>query len=597
MPLEKTFTPESYQKVIQRFSEEMAREGKPDVDPDRSIFLDLDTFRKDGSVIPIEANVSFLRSEAGEPTGIIGTTRDITRRKQAETALKESEERFKALHNASFGGIGIHDKGLILECNKGLSDITGYAYTELIGMDGLSLISDDTREKVIQNINAGSEKPYEVKGIRKNGEIYPLRIEARNIPYRGKNVRVVEFRDLTETKRFEKEKESLEGQLLQAQKMEAVGKLAGGVAHDFNNMLSVIIGHAGLALDEMDPAHPLYARLKQIKNAGERSAELTGQLLAFARKQTIAPKILNLNKTVDGMIKMLQRLIGEDIDLEWKPGRDLWPVKVDPSQIDQILANLCVNARDAIADVGKVIIGTCNAKLDESYCMDHAAILPGDYVRLTVSDNGCGMDAKTQEYIFEPFFTTKEPGKGTGLGLSTVYGVVKQNNGFIYVHTGPGQGSTFEIYFPRHLSDIMPMEDNNRAVGDGRGHETILLVEDEPDILEITTMMLEEMGYKVVGSKTPGEAIRLAREYGGDIHLLLTDVVMPEMNGRNLATNILAFYPDLKLMFMSGYTANVIAHHGVLDEGVNFIQKPFSKQDLCIKIRKVLDGTKRTAKD
>ena len=591
LPLENTFTPESYQKVIQIFSEELARDGEPGVAPDRSIFLELDTMRKDGSIVPVEVNATFMHGDTGAPTGIIGTTRDITKRKQAEAALKESEERFKVLHNASFGGIGIHDKGVILECNKGLSEITGYAYQELIGMDGVLLISDDTREKVIHNINAGYEKPYEVKGVRKSGEVYPLRIEARNIPYKGKNVRVVEFRDLTETKRVEKEKENLESQLLQAQKMEAVGKLAGGVAHDFNNMLSVIIGHAGLALDEMDPAHPLYARLKQIKNAGERSAELTRQLLAFARKQTIAPKVLNLNKAVDGMIKMLQRLIGEDIDLGWKPGKEVWPVKMDPSQIDQILANLCVNARDAIADVGKVTIETCNDKLDENRCTDHSGFLPGDYVRLAVSDNGCGMDAKTKARIFEPFFTTKEHGKGTGLGLSTVYGVVKQNNGLIYVHTEPGKGCTVEIYFPRHHSGAIQMENNRRERPDERYHETILLVEDEPAILEITSMMLEEIGYNVVEAKTPGEAIQLARKYGGEIHLLLTDVIMPQMNGRKLATHILAFYPDLKCLFMSGYTANVIAHHGVLDKGVDFIQKPFSKQDLSVRIREVLDET------
>jgi len=260
--------------------------------------------------------------------------------------LKESEERFKALHNASFGGITIHDKGLILECNNGLSEITGYDYDELIGMNGLDLISDDTRDKVIQNINTGYEKSYEAKGVRKNGDLYPLRLEARNIPYKGKKVRVVEFRDITESKRADEEKENLEAQLRQAHKMEAVGRLAGGVAHDFNNMLSVIIGYAAIAMDDVDPSQPLYNKLEQIRKAGERSADLTRQLLAFARKQTVAPKVLDLNETLEGMTNMLQRLIGEDLNLTWIPGKKVWQVKVDPSQIDQILVNLCVNARD-----------------------------------------------------------------------------------------------------------------------------------------------------------------------------------------------------------------------------------------------------------
>lgn len=530
-----------------------------------------------------------LINAEGAIKGICGIITDITERKQAEQSLRESETRFKALHNASFGGITIHDKGLILECNKGLSEITGYEYHELIGMDGLKLISDDTRDKVIQNINLGYEKPYEAKGVRKNGEVYPIRLEARIIPYKGKSVRVVEFRDITESKRAEKEKVELEGKLRQAQKMEAVGRLAGGVAHDFNNMLSVIIGHACMAMEDVDPDRPIYAYLEEIQKAGVRSADLTRQLLAFARKQTVSPRVLDLNKTLEGMTSMLQRLIGEDIDLAWLPGTDVWPVKMDPSQLDQILANLCVNARDAIDDVGKITIETGKSVFDKAFCSDHLGFLPGEYVFLAVSDNGCGMDTETQDHIFEPFFTTKESGKGTGLGLATVYGAVKQNDGFVNVYSEPGQGTTFKIYLPRYLEkSAHSMERREKQLVEG-GRETVLLVEDEPAILNMTAMMLKGKGYEVVSAGTPGDAIRLAQEHADEIHLLLTDVVMPEMNGRDLAKRILSYHPNLKRLFMSGYTSDVIAHHGVLDAGVNFIQKPFSKNELCTKVREVLD--------
>ncbi|MBN1615493.1 MAG: PAS domain S-box protein, partial [Deltaproteobacteria bacterium] len=384
--------------------------------------------------------------------------------------------------------------------------------------------------------------------------------------------------------------EKLEEQMRQAQKMEAVGRLAGGVAHDFNNMLGIILGHADMILEGLTPDQPFHADLTEIRKAGERSADLTRQLLAFARKQTVAPKVIDLNKTVEGMLKMLHRLIGEDIDMAWIPGEKVWPVKIDPAQIDQVLANLCVNARDAIADVGKVTIETGNSVFDEEYCKEHAGFVTGEYTLLTVSDNGCGMDKETLENIFEPFFTTKESDKGTGLGLATVYGVVKQNNGFINVYSEPGQGTTFRIYLPRHRVKEASLPDKEAIRPAARGHETILLVEDEPAILRMTMMMLERTGYKVLAAGTPGEAIALAREHAGEIHLLMTDVVMPEMNGRDLAKNLLSLYPNLKRLFMSGYTANVIAHHGVLDEGVQFIQKPFAKQDLAIKVREVLNA-------
>ena len=380
----------------------------------------------------------------------------------------------------------------------------------------------------------------------------------------------------------------LESQLNQAQKMESIGRLAGGVAHDFNNMLSVILGHTELALNTIDSRLPLFGSLQNIRKAARRSADLTQQLLAFARKQTVAPKVLDLNETVTGMLKMLQPLIGENIDLAWLPDKAPEPVNMDPSQIDQILVNLCVNARDAIKGPGKITIETGTAVFDADYCAKNTDVDAGDYVLLAVSDNGCGMDQQTIANLFEPFFTTKKTGKGTGLGLATVYGIVKQNNGFINVYSEPGQGTTLKIYLPLYTTKAEQTVRTEVPEPPTRGHETILLVEDEPMILEVTMAMLKPLGYTVLSAATPGDAMGLAREHAGEIHLLMTDVVMPEMNGRDLARNLLSLHPGIKRLFMSGYTANVIAHHGVLDEGVHFIQKPFSMHDLSAKIREVL---------
>ena len=396
-------------------------------------------------------------------------------------------------------------------------------------------------------------------------------------------------RDITDLKRAEAEKVKVDAQLRQAHKMESVGRLAGGVAHDFNNNLAIIMGHVEMALDHIDPSEPIHTDLEQIRKATQRSADLTRQLLAFARKQTVAPKVLNLNETVMGMLKMLRRLLGEDIDLNWQPAPDLWLTKVDPSQIDQILVNLCVNARDAIVDVGRLIIETGNSVLDQDYVASHAGAVLGEYVRLAVTDTGCGMDHETQAHMFEPFFTTKGLGKGTGLGLATVYGAVKQNNGFIYFHSELGKGTTFTIYLPRHVGAVE--EQREKAAGSGEhSRATILLVEDEPAVLRITKNRLEELGYSVFSASTAGEAMRVAQEHAGAIHLLLTDVIMPEMNGRDLAAKLLSIYPATKCLFMSGYTADVIAEHGILEEGVFFIQKPFSTKELAAKVREVLGG-------
>jgi len=381
----------------------------------------------------------------------------------------------------------------------------------------------------------------------------------------------------------------LEDQLLQAQKMESVGRLAGGVAHDFNNLLCVILGNVDLAMARVDGTQPLHKNLADIRSAAERSADLTRQLLTFARQQAVAPKVLDLNGKIEETLTLLRRLIGEDIDLAWLPGKGLWPIRLDPSQLDQLLTNLCVNARDAVPDVGKITIETKNSVFDEAYCTAHAGFVPGEFVLLAISDNGCGMDKNTMDRIFEPFFTTKELGKGTGLGLATVYGIVKQNNGFINVYSEPGNGTTFKIYLPRFESQHT-IVDTAMAVAPPRGRgEAVLLVEDEPTLLESTGKMLEMQGYHVLSANTPEEAIRLAEEYTGMISLLMTDVVLPGMNGRKLSDKILLIRPTVKTLFMSGYTANVIAHHGVLDEGVHFLQKPFSLIDLAAKVGSVLE--------
>ena len=389
--------------------------------------------------------------------------------------------------------------------------------------------------------------------------------------------------------RSESKRKSLEEQLIQARKMESVGRLAGGVAHDYNNMLSIITGYTELALENAGPGSPLHADLSEVLKAAKHSRDITAQLLAFARKQTIAPRVLNLNDTVKITLNMLRRLIGEDIELAWLPGPELWPVKIDPSQVDQILTNLCVNARDAIAGVGKIIIETSNINLDAIYCAEHAGFIPGDYVMLAVSDDGSGMDKETQSHLFEPFFSTKENGKGTGLGLATVYGIAKQNNGFVNVYSETGRGTTFRIYLPRNVATVREAHKSVEVQADARGNETVLLVEDEPSILRMTQLTLERLGYTVLTANYPSDAIDIARENAGKIHLMITDVVMPEMNGRELSLKLHKTQPDMKVLFMSGYTSNAIAHRGVLDDNINFLQKPFSKKSLAAKVREVLD--------
>ncbi|MFH0780983.1 MAG: transporter substrate-binding domain-containing protein [Pseudomonadota bacterium] len=525
----------------------------------------------------------------------LGFCTDITERKQAEEKILEANTLLSSVLEGTTDAIFVKDKnGKYLLVNSGTCKAIGRDPEDIVGRNDSELFPAASADIINaidrQVMTTGKTVLAEEKLQTTDGTTYwlvnksPSFNEAHEI-----NGLIGISRDITSIKRAEEEKEKLQEQLRQAQKMESIGQLAGGVAHDFNNMLGVILGHSEMALEKVDPSQSLYGNLREIRKAAERSAEITKQLLAFARKQTIAPSVLDLNITVQSMLKMLLRLIGEDIDLVWLPTHELWSVKTDQSQINQILVNLCVNARDAIAGVGKIVIETANCTLDEGYCINHVGFRPGEYVKLTVSDNGHGMNKETLRHIFEPFFTTKGVGQGTGLGLATVYGTVKQNNGFINAYSEPGQGATFSIYLPRHIgTNCLVRSEGIPALAVG-GDEAILLVEDEPAILEMAKILLQNLGYKVLSASGSVEALLLVEDFPETIHLLITDVIMPEMSGRDLEEQLRKSRPGIKCLFMSGYTANIIASQGVLDDEVHFIQKPFSKHELAAKTREALD--------
>jgi len=548
--------------------------------------------RKDGSVRWLDFTAGRIDWQ-GQPASV-GTAFDITERKQAEA---ERVRLAAAIEQAGEAVVVTDLDGTIQYVNPAFEQVTGYSRREAVGRNPRFLKSGRQDEAFYRNLwdTIGRGEIWRGRFVnrRKDGTLYTE--EATISPVRDEKGAIVNYlavkRDITEHLRLAEEKAKLEEQYLQAQKMESVGRLAGGVAHDFNNMLQAILGRAEMGMNRLGPNHPVRSDFEEIYKAAQRSADLTRQLLAFARKQTVRPVVLDLNEKISGTMGILTRLLGEDIEIVWAPQENLWNVKVDPAQIDQILANLAVNARDAISGPGKITIETANAVVDEAYCRTHAEAAPGEYVLLTVSDTGEGMTPEVLEHIFEPFFTTKEVGKGTGLGLATVYGIVKQNRGFVNVYSEPGRGSTFKIYLPRFLAEAEPqarLESVRRPLR--RGSETILVVEDEESVLELARTVLEGLGYTVMAERTPAEAIRKVEGYSGEVHLLLTDVVMPGMDGRQLAEKLRSFRPGLKCLFMSGYTSNVIAHSGVLEPGVVFIQKPFALADLADKVRQALEG-------
>jgi len=554
--------------------------------------LELRAIRSDGAIRHCVVQGLPDQEADGRIRRLVGTFQDVTERRRME----ERERRLIAAVEQAVEGIVITDpRGVIEYVNPAFERITGYRRAEAVGQH-IRLLKSGEQDRAFyetlwETIRSGRVWTGQMVNRRKDGTLYSE--ESTISPVFDGAGAIINYvavkHDVSERKRLEREREQLQRQFHQAQKMEAVGRLAGGVAHDFNNMLSVILGHAELAMSDVPPSDPLHADLAEIARAASRSSEVTGQLLAFARKQTISPRVLDLNEMVETMLRMIRRLIGEDIALAWRPGEGLWPVRMDPGQIDQTLVNLCVNARDAIEGVGTVTIQTANVTLDDAYCAERPGFVPGEFVLLAVSDDGAGMDPETRESIFEPFFTTKAVKKGTGLGLATVYGIVKQNRGFINVYSEPGLGTTFRIYLPRHEGDGDVEAVRETAVQWGRG-ETVLFAEDDAALLALGRRMLESLGYEVLTAATPAEAEALGREHGERIQLLVTDVIMPGMNGRDLAEQMRALCPHIAVLFVSGYPAEVIAHRGILAADVHFLQKPLSLAGLAAKAREALAG-------
>ena len=549
--------------------------------------LEYRIIQPNGNVRWLLAHAVPIRNERGEVYRIGGVALDITESREAQMALEEIAERLRKLTETSFDAIDISQDGIIQEANPGYLKMFGYErMEEVIGRPVTDFVTDASRADVETRLTNNIEGTYELEGRRKDGKRLMLEATARAHVIRGRPVRITALRDMTERR-------ALEDQFRQAQKMEAVGRLAGGVAHDFNNLLTVILSYTDMLVEGVSPQDPRAEDLSEIRKATVAAASLTRQLLAFSRQQVIEPRFVNLNDVVGSSEKMLRRLIGEDIEVQTRLSSAPLTVMIDPGQLEQVMMNLAVNARDAMPTGGMLTVETANVTLDAEYARDHWPVTPGSFAMLAMSDIGSGMDEQTRSRMFEPFFTTKPAGQGTGLGLATVYGIVKQSNGFIWVYSEPGKGTSFKIYFP--LLDQAPEEYASKPHSEAirSGTETILLAEDSTAVRLAARQILERFGYTVLEAANGTEALSTAQN-GAVIDLLLTDVVMPEMSGRELVDRFAKLRPNTKVLFMSGYTDDAIVRHGVLRPGTAYLQKPFSPDTLARKVREVLDSLVET---
>ena len=551
---------------------------------------------RDGKTLWVEVNAVVITWNGG-PAALY-FFRDITERKQAEEALRSSEMRYRTiLENTEEGYYEVDLAGNLTFFNDSVCRLYGYPREELIGMNNRQYTSQDTAKKVFQEYNQVYKtgiprRLYDFELVLKDGS--KRYVEVSILLQRDSSGEPIGFRgivrDITERKRADEEMKSLQEQLRQSQKIEAIGLLAGGIAHDFGNLLAIIQGYSELALLKLPKENPVTKDIEEVTKAGLRAKDLIGRLLAFSRRQIFETSVLDLNAILRDLEKMLRRIIGEDIELVTLLASDLGKVEADPGQIEQILLNLAVNAKDAMPSGGKLTIETTNIDLDKTYARSHTAVKPGCYVMVSVSDTGIGMTPEVKERVFEPFFTTKEIGKGTGLGLSTVYGIVKQSGGNIWAYSEPGYGTTFKIYLPR-VDETLKQAGEKKVLEElPRGNETVLVVEDEENVLKLVLQILKEQGYNALEAPRGSDAMLISEQHEGPIHLMVTDVVMPGMNGQELAKRLAPFRPEMKVLYMSAYPNNTIVHHGVLEKGANFIQKPFTVAVLARKVRQVLDS-------
>ncbi|MCX7981476.1 MAG: PAS domain S-box protein [Syntrophales bacterium] len=606
MPINEFLLPDSFELGMKVLEEELAKEqsGEP-IDPIRTRTLEVKLRRKEGGFIWYEIKARFLRDENGKPTKILLVGRNITDRKQAEEALENSERKYRMIVENMYESVW--SLSLDLKTKNYISpsevSMTGYTPDEIVDMPLEELVLPDSlelgkqilaeelaREEIGEVVDPNRSRTFEIKLKHKDGHIVWEEVTAtfeRDKEGRPTGILLV-GRDITERKKAEEERERLERQLIQAQKMESVGRLAGGIAHDFNNVLAVILGTVDVLKIKLPPIDALFSTVKEIEQAALRARDITAQLLAFSRKQVAEPRVIKINSVIERMAKNLSRLIGEDISISYHLDPTLWPVKIDPIQVEQVVMNIVVNARDAMPEGGRLTIETTNVVLDDEYCQQHLGFRAGEYALLSISDNGTGIPPDVLPYIFDPYFTTKEPDRGTGLGLATVYGIVKQNEGYVNVYSELGQGTTVKIYLPRSREEVKEEERVKEPISLQAPYR-VLVVEDDEAVLDITVQMLKLLGCDTWAFSSPEKALKFLLQSGREVDIVITDVIMPGMTGKELMERVKQVRPEASFIFMSGYTANVIAHHGILEEGIIYLQKPFTIVDLSARLSQAMN--------